>query len=141
MLAIAFLLLGFLPPLAVGPLAGLAFITLLKRDKMGYQIPFWASLLLLNLLFMFWVATSAGVWLPIASLTTFFLTPITPILTVLVMRKAWRRLEATKGVAAAHKRWYCFGLVLIPAVQIGMFVALLVFAPSLCKDGFLICRF
>ncbi|MGA2490581.1 MAG: hypothetical protein ABSF99_10440 [Anaerolineales bacterium] len=140
MLAIVYLLLGCLPPLIAGPLAGIAYISILKREKMGYLIPFWALLVLLNLLVMFWVASSSGKWFPIASLSAFFVTPVASIITIFVMRNAWHRLEATKGVDVARKGWFSFGLVLIPALQLGMFAALIIYGPLLCKVGLVICR-
>ena len=140
MLAIIFLLLGSLPPLALGPLAGMVFINILKRGKLWYQFPFWAFLLVLNLLVMLWIATSSGIWFPIASLSAFFLTPVAAILTVFGMRAAWRRLEASAGVNSVYRRWYSLALVLIPTLQMAAFVALLIFAPWLCKIGFMICR-
>jgi hypothetical protein len=139
MLAIVLLLLGFLPPLLAGPLAGTSFITILKQEKPWYQVPFWFLLVILNLLVMIWVATSSGSWLPIASLPAFFFTPIASILTVFVMRNTWRKLEASTQIEKSRKRWFTLGLVLIPALQMSAFVALLIFAPSLCKTGFLFC--
>jgi hypothetical protein len=140
MLAMLYLLLGCLPPLVAGPLAGIAFIEILKRRKEGYQIPFWVLLLVLNLLIMYWVASSAGAWFPIASLSAFFATPVASIATVFVMRNFWRRLEATDGVDVARKRWFTLGLVLIPVLQIGIFAALIIYAPWLCNAGLVICR-
>jgi hypothetical protein len=140
MSALLYLLLGFIPPLVAGPLAGIAFVEILKRRKAWYQIPFWALLFVSNLLIMYWVASSAGVWFAIASLSTFFATPVASIVTVFVMRNFWRRLEATAGVDVARKRWFTLGLVLIPVLQIGMFAALIIYAPWLCKAGLLICR-
>jgi hypothetical protein len=139
MLAIVLLLLGFLPPLLTGPLAGVAFITILKREKLWYQVPFWFLLVILNLLVMLWVASPAGFWLPIASLPAFFLTPLASILTVFVMRNSWRRFEASTQIEKSRNRWFMLGLVLIPALQMAAFAALLIYAPSLCKAGFLVC--
>jgi len=136
MVAMIYLLLGFVPPLVAGPLAGIAFIEILKRRKLWYQIPFWALLVLLNLMVMYWVASSSGGWLPVSSLSTFF---VTPVASMLVMRNSWRRLEVTNGVDAARKRWFILGFVLIPALQIVMFVALLIYGPLLCKVGLVIC--
>jgi len=138
MSALVYLLLGCIPPLAAGPLAGMVFIDILKRKKPWYQVPFWALLVFLNLLVMYWVISSSGA-LSISSFSAFFATPVAAILTVPVMRKAWRRLEASGSIEAVHKGRLPFGLVLIPALQIGMFVALLVFAPLMCKAGLLVC--
>jgi hypothetical protein len=139
MSAIVFLLLGCLPPLVAGPLAGIAFIEILKRRRAWYQIPFWVLLVLLNLLIMYWVITSTGTWLPIASLSAFFVTPAASILTVFMMRNVWRRLNTTAGVFVPRKRWFTLGIVLIPLLQIGMFAALLIYGPWLCKVGLVIC--
>jgi uncharacterized membrane protein len=140
MSAILYLLLGCIPPLAAGPFAGIAFVEIIKRRKPWYLLPFWVVLALLNLLIMLWVASSAGAWLPISSLSAFFITPVASILTVFVMRKAWRRLESANGVSAADKHWFTLGCVLIPALQIGMFVALLIYSPWLCKVGLVVCK-
>ena len=140
MSALVYLLLGCIPALAAGPLAGIVFIDILKRRKPWYQVPFWALLVLLNLLVMYWVISSSGVWLSISSVSAFFATPVAAILTIPVMRKAWHRHEANGLIAAVHKSRLRFGLVLIPALQIGMFVALLVFAPLMCRAGLLVCR-
>ncbi len=140
MLALFYLLLGFIPPLVAGPLAGIACIEILKRRKPWYQIYFWALLLVLNLLVMFWVVGSSGRWLPIASLTTFFGTPVAALLTVLVMRHFWRRLEATDGVDVARTRWFSLARVLIPALQLGTFAVFIIYAPWMCKVGLVICR-
>jgi hypothetical protein len=140
MLAIVYLLVGFIPPLVAGPMAGIVFINILKRRKGWYQIPFWALLVVLNLLIMYWVVSSSGEWFSVSSFSAFFGTPVASIVTVLVMRNAWRRLEAGGGLEAADKRWFTAGLVLIPAVQVGMFVALLIYGPLLCKVGLVVCQ-
>jgi glucose-6-phosphate-specific signal transduction histidine kinase len=140
MSAILSLLLGFLPPLAAGPAAGIAYIEMLKRRKLQYQAAFWALLVFLDLLIMFWVASSSGTWSPIASLSAFLATPVASILTVFVMRNIWRRFESSGGIEASGKRRFTLGVVLIPALQIGMFVMLLIFVPWLCKAGLLICQ-
>ena len=140
MLAMVYLFIGLIPPLIAGPLAGLAFITILKRGKGWYQIAFWASLVVVNLLIMFWVVTSSGAWFPVSSISACFFTPVAPIITILVMRRAWRRLEVNGGIAATDKRWYSIGSVLIPALQVVMFVALILFGPLLCKVGLVVCQ-
>jgi hypothetical protein len=140
MAAMFYLLLGFIPPLVAGPLAGVAYIEILKRREPGYQIPFWALLFGLNLLVMVWVAGSSGTWLPISSLTAFIGTPVASILTVFVMRHFWRRLEATHGVDGGRTRWYNLGRVLIPALQLGVFAAFIICAPWLCKVGLVMCK-
>jgi len=139
MVGILYLLLGCVPPLAVGPLAGLAFINILKRGKVWYQLPFWILLVVLNFLIMFWVAGSTNAWLSIASFSACFFTPMAAIASVLVMRIAWCRLAAAKQIDAAYKRWYPIGMVLIPVLQIAAFVALLLFAPMACKVGLVAC--
>lgn len=140
MLAIVFLILGLIPPLIAGPLAGLAFINILKRGKGWYQIPFWAVLVVVNLLVMYWVASSSGAWVSISSLSAYVFTPGASFVTVLVMRSVWRRLEVPGGVDAAGKRWFTVGCVLIPALQIVTFAALYHFGPQLCKVGLLVCQ-
>jgi hypothetical protein len=140
LLAIVYLLLGFIPPLIVGPLAGFTFITILKRGKGWYQIPFWALLVVVNLLVMFWVVSSSGVWVSISSFSAWFFTPVAPFLTLLVMRRIWRRSEVTNGVDVAARRRFNVGFVLIPVLQIVMFVALILFGPLLCKIGLVVCQ-
>jgi hypothetical protein len=140
MSAILSLLLGFLPPLAAGPAAGIAYIEILKRRKLQYQAVFWPLLVFLDLLIMFWVASSSGTWSSIGSLSAFFATPIASILTVFVMRSTWRRFESSGGIEASDKRRFTLGVVLIPGLQIGMFAMLLILAPWSCKSGLLICQ-
>jgi hypothetical protein len=140
MIGIVYLLVGCIPPLSAGPLAGLAFIEFLKRGKGRFQGPFWTLLVLVNLLIMFWIASSTNAWLSISSLSACFFTPVAALASVLVIRIAWRRLEASGKIDAAHRRWLPIGLVLIPVLQIMSFVALLLFAPMLCKVGLVVCR-
>ena len=140
MWAILCLLFGFIPALIAGPLAGLTFINILKRGKGWYQIPFWLTLVVVNLLVMYWVIGSSGKVFSVASFSAFLLTPVASILTVLVMSKAWRKLEVTGGVDGTGKRWFRLGFVLIPALQVVMFVALIYFGPLLCKVGLVVCR-
>jgi hypothetical protein len=139
MVGILYLLLGFIPPLAAGPLAGLAFINILKRGKGWHQVPFWLALVLVNFLIVFWIATSTQTWLSISSFSAFFSTPLAAIASVLVIRIAWRRLTTRGQIDPARQRWLPIGLVLIPALQILSFVALLLFAPMLCKTGLMVC--
>ena len=75
MLGIVYLLLGCIPPLAAGPLAGLAFINILKGGKGWYRVPFWMVLVLVNGLVMFWVASSTDAWLSISSFSACFFYP------------------------------------------------------------------
>lgn len=139
MSALVYLLLGCIPPLAAGPLAGIVFVDILKRRKPGHQVAFWALLVFLNLLVMFWVIDSSGAWPSISSFSAFFATPLAAILTVPVMRNVSRRLDSANPMDAVQKGWFTFGLVLIPVLQIGMFVALLIFAPFMCKTGMVVC--
>ena len=140
MQAIVYLILGFIPPLMAGPFAGIVLINILKRRKRWYQIPFWVLLVGLNLLVMYWVASSSGEWDPISSLSTFIFTPVASILTIPVMRSAWSKPDLPNGVASVGKRGYTIGLVLIPALQIGLFAALILFGPQLCKVDLVVCR-
>jgi membrane protein YdbS with pleckstrin-like domain len=140
MKAIVFLLLGFIPPLVAGPLAGMAYLEILKRRKGWYQVPFWVLLVSLDLLVMLWVATASNVWLSISSLATFAVTPGVCFVTVLVMRNAWRKLEAASGAIPASKGWFTAGRVIIPALQLGTFLVLLFIGPVLCKTGLVVCR-
>jgi hypothetical protein len=139
MLAIVYLLLGFVPPLIAGPLAGLAFVGILKRGKGWYLIPFWVLLVILNMLVVYWIASPSDEWFPISSFSACFFTPVASIVSLLLIRQAWRRLGAAGEMEAARKRWFTIGFVLIPALQTGMLVALLLFAPQLCKVGLLVC--
>ena len=138
--AIIFLFLGLVPPLFGGPAAGIAYIEILKRRKLRYQAAFWALLVLTDLLIMFWVASSSGTWSSIGSLSAFLAAPVASILTVFVMRNAWRRFESSGGIEAPDKRRFTLGIVLIPALKLGMFATLAIFAPWLCKAGLLICQ-
>jgi hypothetical protein len=140
MSAIIQLILGLIPPVIAGPLAGLAFISILKRGRIWHQIAFWVSLVAADLLVMFWVVSSSGAWFPVSSISACFFTPAAPILTIIVMRRAWRRLEVTGGISVTDKRWYRIGSILIPGLQIGMFVALILFGPLLCKVGLVVCQ-
>jgi hypothetical protein len=140
MAAIVYLVLGCIPPLVAGPLAGMAYIEILKRRKGWYQIPFWVFLFILNLLVMYWVASSSEAWASISSSSAFLVTPVAAIATVFVMRSAWRRLAAAGGLDAADKRRFNLGRVLIPVLQIEIFLALLIYGPPLCKAGLVICR-
>ncbi len=140
MLSLLYLILGVIPPLVAGPMAGLFFINILKRRQGWYQVPFWVILVMVNLLIMFWVVTSSGPWFSISSMSACIFTPVASIATVLVMSAAWRRLDTTSAGDMPHKRWFTFGLVLIPALQILAFVGLLFFAPLLCKVGLVVCR-
>jgi hypothetical protein len=138
--SIIHLILGCIPPLAAGPVAGLLYVTILKRGKGWQQILFWALLAALNFLIVVWVINASGRWLPVASLSTFLLTPLAPILSVIVMRRAWHRLGEAERADPVRQRRFVTGLVLIPALQIGFFLALLRYAPWLCKMGLVACK-
>jgi hypothetical protein len=140
MIAIIYLIIGFFPPLAAGPLAGLVFINIIRRGKGWHQVPFWTLLFVLNLLVALWAISSPGEWLSISSLSAFFFTPAAAIATVLVMRIAWRKNEVKSGLELARNRWFTVGQVLIPFLQVGVFVALLILAPLLCKTGLVVCQ-
>jgi hypothetical protein len=102
-------------------------------------MPFWLALVLVNFLIVFWIATSTQTWLSISSFSAFFFTPLAAITSVLVIRIAWRKLPTRGQIDPARQRWLPIGLVLIPALQIVSFVALLLFAPMLCKTGLMVC--
>ena len=55
------------------------------------------------------------------------------------MRFAWRRRAANGEIDVARKKWFSIGLVLIPALQIAAFVALLLFGPLYCNVGLVAC--
>jgi hypothetical protein len=92
------------------------------------------------MLVMVWIASARDAWGSVSSFTACFITPVAAILSVLVMRAAWRRLEATGKIDASCKNRFSIGLVLIPALQIAAFVALLLLGPLLCKIGLTVCQ-
>ena len=139
MSAIIFLLLGIIPPLVAGPVAGVVFLNILHRGKGWYQIPFWLALVGLNLLVMLWTVSSSGKWLSVSSFAAFFFTPAAAILTPLVMRRAWNKMEAAGTVNGKQKAGYTVGVLLIPVFQVGIFLAMLILAPWLCTVGVLVC--
>jgi len=69
-----------------------------------------------------------------------FFTPVAAIAGVLVIRIAWRRLTARGEIDPAHQHWLPIGLVLIPALQIASFVALLLFAQWYVKQDWWFAR-
>lgn len=140
MLAIVYLVIGLIPPLVAGPMAGIIFINMLKRGKYWLLIPFWLALIIVNLLGMFWVVSSPGIWLPITSVTTFLFTPISVVITILLMRKSWRRRVDDTKISPIRTRWFISGMLGIPALQTLMFVALFIYAPWICKVGLVICQ-
>lgn len=140
MLLIAYMLIGFIPPLIAGPLAGLVFVDILKRGEKWLQIPFWILLIAVNLAIVYWIASESDEWFPILSFSACLFTPAASIVTLLLMRHAWRRLETAGRVAPTLRGWYVVGIVLIPILQLGMLAALWLLGPSLCKLGWMVCQ-
>ncbi len=134
MLALVYLILGIIPPLAAGPLAGVIFINILKRGKPWLQIPFWASLILINTLIMFWVITSAGRWLPISSVSAFVFTPIAAVATIPLMLRVKRWAIDSGGVESLPKGWLRTGMLGIPGLQLLSFAALILARPDCAKS-------
>jgi hypothetical protein len=139
MLATFYLIIGALIPLAVGYLAARLYIKLLQRGTAWQHLAFWLALLLFNLLLMFWAVTSAGKWTPIASMSVFFLTPVAALVSILVMRREWGKLDASFTSDLWHRRLYFLGLVLIPALQLLPFLFLIFFGSWLCTWGLITC--
>lgn len=140
MAAIIYFILGILAPLVAGPLAGLVFINILKRRKFWLQVPFWICLVIYNLLVMLWVLTSAGKWLPIASVSAFLFSPIAAIATIPAMRYGKQRAETAQNAGSLPKNWFISGIVGIPVVQMLIFAGGILYAPWLCKVGLVICQ-
>jgi hypothetical protein len=139
MLATFYLIIGGLIPLAVGYLAARLYIRLLQRGIAWQHLAFWPSLLLFNIMLMFWVVASTGKWTPIASMSVFFLTPVAALVSILVLRREWGKLDASFKSGLWHRRLYLFGLVLIPAFQLLPFLFLIFFGSWLCTWGVIIC--
>jgi hypothetical protein len=134
------LLLAFILPILAGPTAGLVFVRLLKRGKGWHQIPFWGLLVVLNLLVAYWMVVTSNEWIPVAGMAACLFTPVAAILTLLAMGFAWRRLQAAGGTDPARKSWFTVGLVLIPALQMGLLAALVVVGPALCTWAHVVCK-
>jgi hypothetical protein len=139
MLATFYLIIRGLIPLTAGFLAARLYIRLLQCGTAWPHLAFWPALLLFNLLLMFWAVTSTGKWTSIASMSVFFLTPIAALVSILVLRREWGKLDASFTSDLWHRRLYFLGLVLIPALQLIPFLVLIFFAPRLCTWGVILC--
>jgi hypothetical protein len=133
------LLLGFIPPLVTGPLAGLVFARLLQRGKGWHHVLFWALLVVLNLLAIFWLASTSNEWFSVSSLATCLFTPAAGVLTLLVMRIAWLRMIAAGQLDTSRRGHFVAGALLISGLQVGMLIVFAILAPMLCGMGLYTC--
>jgi hypothetical protein len=139
LLAIVYLLLGFVPPLITGPLAGLAFVSIVRRGKAWHQIPFWVFVTAANLLIAYWIAT-ADEWLPGPTFSTCLFSPFASTLALILVLRARRGLRKATPMDGPRERWLLAGSLLIPILQLAPLIVLWGIGPALCQLGLVACQ-
>lgn len=130
------LLPGLLLPLVPGPLAGVLFVSLLRRRaSRAAFVAFWAGVALANLAVLAWIAIAGRDLSNFGGSTACLFTPAAALLTVLFMQIAWRRSGFTAGTTSVPRRAFLLALLLLPALQLLLPALAALLGPFLGQSG------
>lgn len=127
---ISFFTAVFLYPIVSGPVAALALVMILKRKEQWPRFLFWPMLIAAHIAGFFLMRHTLGDFFFGPGFLACLITPIVAVGTALGMRLSTRRFYQAVGDDASRGRGFVAGTFLIPLLQLGTVMALILLAPS-----------
>jgi hypothetical protein len=110
--------LSLVPLLLTGPTAAFLYIALLKRGYRRMLWIFWALLVVFTILLGVLIAHTFGDFFPGPGCFATLLTPAAVLLTLLVFLFQAKRFYPAVGDDLNPRRWFQYGMLLLPALQL-----------------------
>jgi hypothetical protein len=133
------IILGIILPLIPGPFAGFLYITILKRKDYKWLVLFWILLLVAYILIGYRLASISNDFFSLSGMLICLLTPVSAILSIIVMRIAWKNINTNNKTDNLGRRLYLLGIIIIPILQIFFLLLLSILGPVLCQSGVTTC--
>ena len=139
-IAVFFLILDILVPIISGPVAALLYIRIMKNNQPNQQALFWLGYIGWQIIVFFLMAYTLGDLSPGPGFVSCWLTPITGVLSFIILWRAEDEVRQETGGDLAVRRNYQFGLFLIPIMQIVTLMVVLMIGPMMCEFGLSSCQ-
>jgi hypothetical protein len=127
---IAFFAAVLLYPTLTGPVAALVLVLVLKRQERWPRLFFWPALIALHIAGFFFLEHTLGDFVFGPGFLSCLITPIFAVSTALGLRLSSGRFYRAVGDDPGRRRWLIAGTVLIPLLQLGTVLTLILLAPS-----------
>lgn len=127
---ISFFVAVFLYPVISGPVAALVLVMALKRTEQWLRVLFWPVLIAVHIAGFFLMVHTLGDFVFGPGFLACLITPIFAVGTALGLRLSSRRFYQAVGDDPSRRRWFVTGTFLIPLLQLGTVVMLILLAPS-----------
>jgi hypothetical protein len=139
LIAVLFLLLDILVPIISGPVAAALYVRIMKNNNSNQQAIFWLGYVGWQVLVFYLMVFTLGDLTPGPGVVSCWLTPITAVLSFIILWRAEDGVRQATGADLAVRRNYQFGLFLIPIMQIVTLIVVLMLGPMMCEFGFRTC--
>ena len=126
-------------PILTGPIAAWVYLRLLKKNSRRQILFFWPLLLAVNFIGFWFLSFNLSDWLIDPGFFSCLLTPISAVLTALILRVGGLRLPPDEDTASSSRPWLTIGFIGIPALQIFTVGLYGLLAPYLCEIGLRSC--
>jgi len=120
----------FLIPFVYGPAAAYVYVKLLKREERRLRLLFWPVLIFLHIAGFFIMLYGPDDIFSVAVFVACLVSPIFAVSTALGLRLAFGRFKEAVDDDPGLRRWYNFGTVLIPLLQMNTIFWVIILAPS-----------
>jgi hypothetical protein len=120
----------FLYPVISGPVAALVLVVALKRKEQWLRVLFWPVLIAVHIAGFFLMVHTLGDFVFGPGFLACLITPIFAVGTALGLRLSSRRFYQAVGDDLIRRRWFVTATFLIPLLQLGTVVMLILLAPS-----------
>jgi hypothetical protein len=127
---VSFFVAVFLYPIISGPVAALVLVMALKRKEQWLRVLFWPVLIAVHIAGFFLMLHTLGDFVFGPGFLACLITPIFAVGTALGLRLSSRRFYQAVGDDPSRRRWFVTGTFLIPLLQLGTVVILILLAPS-----------
>jgi hypothetical protein len=127
---ISFFAAVFLYPIVSGPGAAFALVMILRREEQGLKLLFWPVLIAVHIAGYFFMLHTLGDFFFGPGFLACLITPIFAVSTALGLRLSSHRFHQAVGDDPSRRRWFVIGTVLIPLMQLGTVMVLMLLAPS-----------
>lgn len=133
------IILGIILPLIPGPFAGFIYIIILKRKDYKWMFPFWILLIAAYILIGYRFVSISSEFFSLSGMLSCLLTPVAAILSIIVIRIAWKKINTNNQIDKLSRRLYLLGLIIIPTLQLFFLFLLSILGPQLCQSGITKC--
>ena len=126
-------------PILTGPIAAWIYLRIIANNNHRQNLAYWLLLLIANFAGFWFLALNLSDWLIAPGFFSCLFTPISAVLTALILRIGGRQLLPEGETASSGRIWLPIGFIGIPALQIFTVGLYGLLAPYLCEIGVRTC--